>query len=102
MKSHSTNVLTRYPLRRQSLIRACTASAERSGIDATGLPFAVHPNSTVAGINRLREVAALSRLLSGCIALPLVTWAALLHSSSLACARSCATAQLSFVRGGAL
>jgi len=60
MKSHSTNVLTRYPLRRQILALASIASGDRSGIDATGLPVFVQPSSTTAGAMRRRSSGARS------------------------------------------
>jgi hypothetical protein len=102
IKSHSTSVLIRYPLRRQVLMRACTASGERSGIEATGLPFPVQPSSTVAGSSRLRVLAALSRRLSS-MSLPVVSLcAALLHIAALTCVRPHATATLTQVSGGDL
>lgn len=82
MKSHSISVLMRYPLRRHVLILASTASAERSGSDATGRPFAVHPSNTVAGISRLRFVGALSFRLIGIIASPCVVIAAIVSHAA--------------------
>lgn len=65
MKSHSTIVVTLYPLRFHNLIRRSIDAGVFTGSEATGLPVGVHPSNTVARGMRGRSIGAFSRRISG-------------------------------------